>query len=163
MKKNIYLLMALLAVLVVSCSDKKKERGVFIPDNRTDFSMQRSHEDTLAVMELANQFLTTLKNKDIEGALDQLYEVESTDVRPLSNKRREQLRNALGALPVEDYTIDQITLFSEDDSEVRYTTQMFKDSIGKTLPGKTTGSLHPYRVDNKWYLTIQDVKLEPRN
>lgn len=156
--------MGLAMVAFMACSDKKNEKGeIFIPDARTDFSMNRSHEDTIAVMELANNFLSTLKNKDIESALDQLYEVDSTDVHPLSEKRRNQLRNALGALPVEEYTIDQITLYSETDSEVRYTTQMFKDSIGNALPGKTTGSLHPYRVENKWYLTIQEEKFEPDN
>ena len=163
MKRSFYFFIGLLSILMMSCSDKKKEDNheVFIPDSRTDYSMKRSHEDTIAVMDLANQFLTTLKNKDIEGALDQLYEIDSTDVRPLSVKRREQLRNSLSALPVEEYTIDQITLYSDNDSEVRYTTQMFKDSIGDALPGKTKGSLHPYRIDDKWYLTIQNVKLEP--
>ena len=150
--------------MIVSCSGDKKnnpEDKRFIPkDPRTDFQMSRSHEDTIMVMDLANQFLTTLKEKDIEGALDQLNEIDSTGVHPLSNQRRAQLRGALGALPVEEYSIDQIVLFSENDSEVRYTTQMFKDSIGNQVPGITKGSLHPYRIDNKWYLTIKSEKHE---
>ena len=146
----------------MSCSDKKKNSDdkIFVPDPRTDHGMSRSHEDTISVMELANHFLTTLKEKDIEGALDQLYEIDSTDVHPLSAQRREELRKTLSAFPVEEYTIDQITLYSEDDSEVRYTTKMFPDSIKSEFPGITRGCLHPYRIDNQWYLTIQKQKIE---
>ena len=146
----------------MSCSDKKKEGEdkIFIPDPRTDHGMSRSHEDTIAVMDLANHFLATLKEKDIEGALDLLYEIDSTDVRPLSNQRRNELRKTLSAFPIEEYTIDQITLFSENDSEIRYTTKMFNDSIESDFPGITRGSLHPYRINNQWYLTIQEQKIE---
>ena len=165
MKKNFCYLISFLSIILISCSGEKKnnpEDKIFIPkDPRTDIQMTRTHEDTIIVMDLANKFLTTLKEKDIEGALDQLNEIDSTGVHPLSNQRRAQLRGALGALPVEEYTIDQIVLFSDNDSEVRYTTQMFKDSIGNQMPGRTKGSLHPHRIDNKWYLTILSEKLEP--
>ena len=39
---------------------------------------------------------------------------------------------------------------------------MFKVEDGSDLPNTTKGSLHPYRIDNQWYLTIQLQKNEPK-
>ena len=129
-------------------------------DSRTDLNMHRTHEDTVAVMDLANTFLQTLKDKNVDGALDQLYEVENNEVKPLSAEQRSKLRNTFSAFPVEEYTIDAIVLFSDSDSEVRYTTKMFPDSIKSEMPGTTKGSLHPFRVNNQWVLTVLPVKFE---
>ena len=165
MKKFLLIIVCGLTVCLMSCSDKKNgtEDKIAIPqDPRTDFSMQRTSQDTTKVMDLASQFLETLKNKDIEGALDQLYEVDGQNARPLSPEMRGKLRTTLQAFPVESYQIDEIILFSDSDSEVRYTTEMFKVEDGSNLPNTTKGSLHPYRIDNQWYLTIQMQKNEPK-
>ncbi|MBR6978830.1 MAG: hypothetical protein IKH88_03255 [Prevotella sp.] len=161
MKTKGFIILFLSALLLVACKDEPKNRNLTIPENpRTDFGMQRSHEDTIAVMEMATQFLETLKQKDVEGALDQLYDVEHQEVKPLTASQRNDLRSTLKAFPVESYTLDAIILYSDSDSEVRYTTRMFPDSVESKIPGTVKGSLHPFRIDGKWYLTIQPKKFE---
>ena len=165
MKKFLLIIVCGLTVCLLSCNEKKngKEDEIIVPqDPRTDFSMERTSQDTTTVMDLANHFLETLKNKDIEGALDMLYEVDGQSAKPLSAEMRSQLRTTLQVFPVESYQIDEIILFSDSDSEVRYTTEMFKVEDGSNLPNTTKGSLHPYRIDNQWYLTIQLQKNEPK-
>ncbi len=159
--KKILIIISLVSLLLFSCNDGSKNKNITIPeDPRTDFSMQRTSADTIAVMELANNFLQTLKEKNVDMALDQLYEVENNEARPLSAENRSKLKQTFSALPVESYTIDAIILFSDSDSEVRYTTKMFPDSIESEIPGTTKGSLHPFRINGQWFLTILPVKFE---
>ncbi len=165
MKKFLFIIFCGFTFCLLSCNDKKngKEDEIVVrQDPRTDFSMERTPQDTATVMNLANQFLETLKKKDVEGALDQLYEVEEHNAKPLSPEMRAKLKETLQAFPVESYQIDEIILFSDSDSEVKYTTEMFKVEDNSNFPNTTKGSLHPYRIDNKWYLTIQLQKNEPQ-
>ena len=164
MKKLLYFIICFIATSFVSCKDGQKDGTEAIhiqKDSRHDFGMERTHADTLALMEKAEQFLQSLKDKNLDAALDLLYEVKGNEVKPLSSERRNLLRKNLGAFPVESYTIDALILFSDSDSEVRYTTKMFPDSVESQMPGTMKGSLHPYRIDANWYLTIQPEKNEP--
>ena len=163
MKKILYIILGLMAISIVSCQDSKKgeKDKIIVRDNpRMDYGMERTHQDTVALMDLAKQYLEALKTNNIEGALDQLYEIENGEVNPLSSERRNELRKAISAFPVESYSIEAVILYSDSDSEVRYTTKMFPDSVKSEMPGETKGSLHPFRVDSQWYLTIQQIKHE---
>ena len=163
MKNILYIIFGLMAISIVSCQDSKKgeKDKIIVRDNpRMDYGMERTHQDTVALMDLAKQYLEALKTKNIEGALDQLYEIENGVANPLSSERRNELRKAISAFPVESYSIDAVILYSDSDSEVRYTTKMFPDSVKSEMPGETKGSLHPFRVDSQWYLTIQQIKHE---
>ena len=161
MKKIAYIILGFVTLCVISCKESKKDYGVYIPDDpRKDRNMKRTQEDTLAVLDLANKFLTALKENDLKGALDQLIEVDSGDVKPMSDARKRELGQGLGMFPVESYTIDEIIMFSDSDTEVRYTTKMFPDSVESKIPGTNKGALHVFRINNKWYLTILPYKYD---
>ena len=161
MKKIAYFILGLVTLCVVSCKESKKSEHVFIADDpRKDVNMQRTQEDTLAVLDLANKFLTALKENDLKGALDQLIEVDSGEVKPMSDERKRELAQGLGMFPVESYSIDEIIMFSDTDTEVRYTTKMFPDSVESKIPGTNKGALHAFRIDNEWHLTILPVKYD---
>ena len=150
-----------MSLCVLSCKDNKKDNQLYIPnDPRMDPSMQRTQEDTLAVLDLANKFLTALKEDDLKGALDQLIEVDSNAVKPMSEARKRELAQGLGVFPVESYTIDELIMFSDSDTEVRYNTMMFPDSVESKIPGTTKGALHAFRINNEWHLTILPVKFD---
>lgn len=164
MKKIAYFILGLVTLSVVSCKDNKKEDHVILPaDPRKDYNMQRTHEDTLAVLDLANKFLTALKEKNVDAAIDQLIEVENSEVKPMSAARKSELKKNFNAFPVESYTIDEMTMFSDSDTEVRYTTRMFPDSVETKMPGNTKGSLHAFRINNEWHLTILPLKFDVQN
>lgn len=159
--KKVLVFLCFVSLFLFSCKNENKKNDIIIPkDPRTDFSMKRSHEDTVAVMDMADKFLQALQEKNVDAALDQLYEVENNEAKPLTEERRNKLKQTFGAFPVESYTIDAIVLFSDSDSEVRYTTRMFPDSIKSEMPGTTKGSLHPFRINGQWFLTILPIKFE---
>ena len=164
MKKIAYLLLGLVSLSVISCKDSNKEDHIILPaDPRQDYSMQRTQKDTLAVLDMADKFLTALKEKNVDAAIDQLIEIENNAVLPMSASRKSELKKNFNAFPVESYTIDAMTMFSDSDTEVRYTTKMFPDSVETKMPGTTKGSLHAFRIDGKWYLTILPLKFDIQN
>ena len=159
-----YIVFGLVTLSVVSCKDTKKEDHIILPaDPRKDYSMQRTHEDTLAVLDLTGKFLEALKEKNVDAALDQLIEVKDSSVQPMSASRKRELKKNFNAFPVESYTIDEIIMFSENDTEVRYSTKMFPDSVESQMPGTTKGVLHAFRINNKWYLTILPLKFDVKD
>lgn len=164
MKKITYFILGLLAFCIISCKDSKKDDHIILPaDPLKDYSMKRTQEDTLAVLDLANKFLSALKEKNVDAAIDQLVEIEDNQVKTMSAARKNELQKTYKAFPVESYTIDQMTMLSEVDTEVRYTTKMFPDSVETKMPGTTKGSLNAFRIDNKWYLTILPLNFDARN
>lgn len=150
-------------LLVLAACSGKKDRAkeeVIIPDSRKDMTMVRSSKDTAEIMKLADNFLSCLKSKDIDGALKQLYMVEHNTAKPLNPERRNKLEKMLSAIPVEDYKIDQVFLYSDSDTEVRYTVEMFKRPQGSNQPNTIKGALFPCRVNGAWFLTISEEKVE---
>lgn len=163
MKKIAFFILGLVTLCFISCKDKKENKVIIPDDPRMDQSMKRTSEDTLAVLDMANKFLTALKENDLKGALDQLIEVDSNAVKPMSEARKRELAQGLGVFPVESYTIDEVIMFSDSDTEVRYTTKMFPDSVESKIPGTTKGALHAYRINNEWHLTILPVKFDMKD
>jgi len=149
-------------VLLAACSEKKNNSKdeVIIPDPRKDMTMVRSAKDTAEIMKLADDFLQSLKHKDIDGALKQLYTVEHNTAKQLTPERRNKLEKMLSAIPVEDYKIDQVFLYSDSDTEVRYSVEMFKKPEGSNQPNTIKGALFPCRVNGSWFLTISEEKVE---
>ena len=108
MKKIAFFILGLVTLCFISCKDKKENKVIIPDDPRMDQSMKRTSEDTLAVLDMANKFLTALKENDLKGALDQLIEVDSNAVKPMSEARKRELAQGLGVFPVESYTIDEV-------------------------------------------------------
>ena len=148
--------------LLAACSEKKNSSidEVIIPDPRKDMTMVRSSKDTAEIMKLADDFLQSLKNKDVDGALKQLYTVEHNTAKQLTAERRIKLEKMFSAIPVEDYKIDQVFLYSDSDTEVRYSVEMFKKPQGSKQPNTIKGALFPCRVNGTWFLTISEEKVE---
>jgi len=162
MKHIIKLAVCLLAICFIACSGNKKKSDDTIArkDLRTDFNMNRSHQDTTMVLELAKNFLEALKSKDVEGALGQLYEVNGDSVNSPSAEELSALRKTYQSIPVIDYKVEEVYMYSDSDCEVRYSTVMFEKSDDNPMSNTTKGALHPYRVNGKWYLTIELRKNE---
>ena len=136
--------------LLAACSEKKNSAKdeVIIPDPRKDMTMVRSSKDTAEIMKLADDFLQSLKNK------------EHNTAKQLTAERRIKLEKMFSAIPVEDYKIDQVFLYSDSDTEVRYSVEMFKKPQGSNQPNTIKGALFPCRVNGTWFLTISEEKVE---
>lgn len=158
-----YVVMGLILILVASCGEKKKKVTVLPPDPRMDQQMSRTGKDTMMLLDMTKKFLETLKNNDIDGAMSQLYEVEDNKVMPVSAERSKEIRKTLATFPVLSYKIDELLLYSDSDTEVRYTIEFFEKPKGDNRPNTIKCSVNPMRVDGNWYLTIAKIAQENNN
>lgn len=114
----------------------------------------------MMLLDMTKKFLETLKNNDIDGAMSQLYEVKDNKVRPLSEERSKEIRRSFTTFPVLSYKIDELLLYSDSDTEVRYTIEFFEKPKGDNRPNTIKCSVNPTRVGGNWYLTIAKVAQE---
>lgn len=155
-----YAVMALALLMLASCGGKKKKETILPVDPRMDQRMSRTSKDTTMLLDMTKKFLETLKNNDIDGAISQLYEVKNNNVMPLSAEREKEIRKTLATFPVLSYQIDELLLYSDSDTEVRYTIEFFEKPKGDNRPNTIKCSVNPTRVGGTWYLTIAKVAQE---
>ncbi len=170
MKRIFYLcLISLSFVFAASCSENKQkqeektsEELLLESDSRYDTEMTRSKADTTAILNLVSQYLDLAKQNKIDEALLMLHSVDSTGVQPVSENQKRVIMNNLKRFPVLSYEIDEIRLFSDDNTEVRFTYEFMKKPEGReNLPNTMKGVLSPVRVDGQWYLTISSGLQDP--
>lgn len=167
MKKILYLFILSVAVLgITSCSSKKSEQQtqeksemekMMESNHRYDANMSRSKEDSATILRLAVQYLDLLKENKIDEALGMLYEPgDSSEVKPLSAKTRKVLLNNYKKYPVLSYHIDEFRLYSDKDTDVRFTFDFMEKPEGapENLPTTMKGAVSPFRVNGTWYLTV---------
>lgn len=168
MKKFVFLSMAyfLIVISVISCRDKshKPVRDIATKaqysDPRMDTDMQRSESDSMTILNLSSQYLNLLKTNEVDSAINMLYTVQNGALRPLNDEERQSIRRVNMSFPVLNYKIDQMTIFSENDTEVRYTIEFFEKPEGDTRPNTISGVLSPKKVSGDWFLTIPNVMFE---
>lgn len=160
---NKYIFFAFSLIFLFACSKggKKatKESGVNL-DPRASEYMQRSKVDTLALMHNTEEYLDLLKSGEIDQALDKLYEASGDTVLPISQEKKEKIRNMMTVFPVLNYKIDTLLLFSETDTEVRYTIEFFEKAEDDPRPNTLQCVINPRRVGYYWYLTVSDRTVE---
>jgi len=153
---------AFVATLVMSAclcscgSDEQKSKPVEISSGREDVDMKRTAADTIAIRNLTIDYLNKLYENDFDGALDMLncYNDSTSTLSKLSDEQRSEMLTVLQMFPVVGYTIDEINIFSENDTEVRYTIEMFKRENGDDRPNTMRFQLNPCRFGNVWYLCV---------
>lgn len=162
-KTRLFIAFALTALLFgcYSCGGGKqeqKEGDEAQVDERIDTSMQRTAADTAEIRTLTMDYLTKLRDKDFEGAMAMLssYVDSTATITELNEAQRGKLNGIFRTFPVVAFSIDDITLFSETDTEVRYTIEMFQRDPGDNVPNSMHFLLMPRRIDGKWYLCIDD-------
>lgn len=141
---------------IFSCNNEKKVSPTEkkITDSRFDEHMQRSRIDTLALLHNVNEYLRKLKENKIDSALDMLYEASGDTVLPASDKCKAEVRQTIKNFPVLDYNIERVSLFSETDTEVRYSIKYFEKEDNNAQPNTIQCVINPRRVGYYWYLTI---------
>lgn len=151
------------AVVLFSCGNKNKEAAELPEeiDPREDQTMARSNTDTMAILHIVNDYLTKLQENKIDSALDMLYEADGDTVVPLSAKGRAEIVETLKSFPVLKYRINSLHMFSEQDTEVRYTIEYFKKTDDNPMQNTLQCVINPRRVGYYWYLTVPQTKREP--
>ena len=164
MKKLFYLcLIVAFGFSVSSCSNKApKNEETEEQDPYYSSSMSRTAADTTAIEPLAPQYLDLLKENKIDSAVNMLHEVDSVELKPLNEERKNTLISNLKRFPVLNYTIEELKLFTDDNSELRYEYEfMPKPEGAENLPNTMKGLIGFFRLDGTWYMTIPEDKVDP--
>lgn len=151
-----YILFLGMGILLFSCKGNKKEASVGAEtDPRVDVNMVRTKQDTLTLHALATAYLDLLKQKDFDQALQMLFEQSGDSVVPLSETGRKEQAVLYKNFPVVDYKIESLSLYSETDTELRYTVTLFEKAENDDRPNSMKFLLTPRRVKGEWKLMVQ--------
>lgn len=162
-KYSTILLLFAIVFAFSSCGDKKaKEFKRENVDPRMEYGMDRNSKDTTEILQMATNFLDCLKNRKYDEAFSQLYDLnlKDTTVVPLSSERKAELLENFKTFPVNNYSIKEVLLYSDIDTEVRYDIELFKKEKGDDRPNTIQGVLNPIRVKGRWFLTISKKSRE---
>jgi hypothetical protein len=157
MKKITFFLMFIFSlVLTWSCSEKKQqnkeENNLII----TDPSYTFTKEDTAAVMDLVNQFIIRMQNKDIRAAVDMFSFLDGDSIKPLSPMFKQRQAMALVGCSGVAYKIERLMFLTDRNNEVKLEVTLFEKPEGDKRPNKTSFYLRPVRFEGQWYLTTKD-------
>ena len=142
--------MSLLAF--VACTDKpQRTEGEPVP-----VFIEMNQQDTTEVMNLVNQYLELLTNRNIDGALAMIKVLDGDSIKDVPEDLLKKQRSSLTMLHPEKYKIDSYIFRFENDCVVKYSGILFEKQEGDTAPNTVSYYLRPVRVDNQWYLTLAD-------
>lgn len=157
----------LLLVCVAVCSCKREKTSNDLPmdlkmhvDPRSDASMTRTEKDTAEILSMTKNYLELLKAGKTDNALNMLVEFKGDTVMPLSRERKKQIEASVKAFPVLSYDIDEIRMYSENDTEVRFHTEFFKKEETDKRPNTIQCVLNFRRISNVWYVSMQQRSIE---
>lgn len=143
-------------MFLFSCTGIKREAKKEVAlDPRVDTSMIRTKQDTLTLDSLATTYLNYLKTENFSSALDMLFELSEDSLMPLSEASRKSQEILYKNFPVMSYELNEMFLYSETDTELRYTVTLFEKEEGDDRPNTMKFQLTPQRVGGDWKLLVK--------
>jgi hypothetical protein len=163
MKKLIIIIAAVSAICLASCSGGNKEKEyVTYEDAEHEFEATLTDADSTLVLDMANSFMKTLKEGNVEAALNQLYEFQSDGkVRALSDDTRDRLVNLFTQFPVKDFELDYFAFSISTLNDVKYFIY-FADADDNGERPRISFTLNPMKIDDKWYLCTKQEPINPK-
>ncbi len=138
---------------LLSCTERNEKQTEIatIPTELKTFTDGLVKEDTLAVEELVNDYMTYVQNGEYAEAAAMLYKPDSADIWnepiPLSNEEMEKVIETLKLFPVQSYKIKSIKFKTAIENEVKCTF-IIKDSpsISSSISFKPMNYLGGWRL-----------------
>jgi hypothetical protein len=142
-----------LIILMASCSNSKKTSEV----NEHGLPIYEfNNEDSLAVRQLAEEYIGRFSSKNFNAAADMLYTVKNDSVKPLTDEQRKGYINAMQHIPVFGCAVKEQILRSDKDNQIRIALLMAESGDLETERGTVNFFLNPVYIDGQWYLTLLD-------
>ena len=100
-----------------SCSNGAKVDG---SDDEAQEEEVYTHEDTVHVQKMSQDFMEAMKQKNYDYAFDMLSDVKGDSIMKLTPERKAQLKKQFTFFPVRDYAEMNITFYSHDYATITY-------------------------------------------
>ncbi len=149
------------SALLISCGNGQKQTDTFDrneilnSNDRVDASSVYNSGDTAEVMRLTKEYLEYLKGSNYEAAISMLSQVNDSTVTELEDAQAKRMMRNMRLFPVENYSINDVRFYSDNDTEVSYTINQTDVEEGPSTVMKCMLCFR--KVDGKWYATVIDT------
>lgn len=149
--KRICLFLAILLMLTayVGCSEKKAPKS-----QKKEYSF--SHQDSVDVLNLVDQFKDYLENNDLRSAVEMLNILKGDSIFPMEPIQQRRQAMALSMVKGVKYDVDYLMFNSDRNNEVKLDITLFEKEENDPKPNKISFYFRPVRFEGKWYLTVKD-------
>ena len=158
MRFNCFLLLLTCVLLLASCGNSPKVKTY--RDAEREFRASLTKDDSLAVMDLCESFMSELKAGAIEAALSRLNLLDNSVVYKLGDETLGEMRNRFTVFPVVEYEMTDFNLSTPGNNDVFY---RYSFSGPLSDGGAMKVMLNPVKVGDEWYLCVKDgtVSIHP--
>lgn len=150
--KFILIISVAVALFTVSCKDKQPTNN----DPNQPFVVIYEQEDSLAISNLTNEYVTRFNSGDFNQAADMLYFVRNDSVFPLTQDQREGYIQAMNHIGRFGCQLKDMELNTFKDNKVRIAVLLNENGSLDEERGTVNFFLNPVKVENQWYLTLYD-------
>lgn len=159
MKLRNILLISLTFCLVLSCTNNSKPKGER-PSILRPPSLVLEKQDTVDIHILAEDFLNLFKANDLKSASQLLYHFSNDSLKAYTEEEKNEFVDALSFFHVYDAELKSLQITSKFDNEFKIAVKILPDGDLDSGKGVTIFSLNPIKYNDKWYLTVRDLRAE---
>lgn len=142
-------------LMVICCKDKKTN-----DDPNKPYVVIYEQEDSLAIIQLANEYVTRFNGGDFNKVCDMLYTVRNDSVFPYTAEQREGFVEAMSKIGTQGCQLKDMQLNTFKDNRVRVAVLLNPEGNLDKEEGTIDLYLNPVKIDNQWYLTLYDKYAE---
>ena len=124
-------------------------------DAEAEFVAALSSEDSTAVLDLAEQFMTLLKDGQTEEAVDMIYVLYNDQLYRKSEAYSQMLVQRFKVFPVYSYHLVYYSFSTQGNNDISYQYAFGRPTSEKPAPTIKL-MLNPVLVDGVWYLTLKE-------
>ena len=142
------------------CSNEEQNMTVVTAEELLPPHLDFSSDDSVAVQQLANNYLEAFSAKDYESAADMLFKYENDSVRTLTSKERSSYLKTMRQLPNFGSKFKGMMLRNETNNRIIYTMLVNPNGNLDTDEGVMKFYLNPVMKNGEWFLTLLDMEQE---
>ena len=143
-------------VLLSSCTNKKE--NISREQQIQEFRNQLTTEDTLAMLNICDDAMEQLKQKNYDQVLSSLFEYNDStkEIKPLTETTAKRYERLFKMFPVMSYSRQYYSFMLEGCNDVKYeVTFVDAEHTGTGKPATTMYMFNPVRVNGEWKLCVK--------
>ena len=137
----------MMLTVFVGCSDKKAPTK-----QKKEYTF--SHQDSIEVLNLVNEFIANMEKDDIPAAINMLSILKGDSLIPMEPIQQRRQAIALNMIKGVKYDVDYMMFRSDRNNEVKVDITLFEKDENDPKPNKTAFFFRPIRQDGKWLILL---------
>ena len=156
MKIDKIVFILLLSCLLFSCGRKEtKERMKTYADAEKEFVSSLTKKDSIAILEMSQKCMDSLKAGNVEAALGMLYVIKAGEVVRLTDENKEDFKKHFCTFPVVDYHLEYFSFSTQGCNDLKYKIEFARKGADGSAPAMAF-IFNPVKIDGTWYLCVKN-------